>query len=151
LRGVEAGEDSELRRSQRTRQRSRVMHLAYSELPPGWRVYSEEVSRRNAEALAQGLVAGGEGGEYTREQYERAAAAAGIEPLSDRGVCGLVYWSGTAENDVAVELAIRRAGGVQAETADDACSGCDRWLAPGEAMWASRGRACPDCYDDLSL
>jgi hypothetical protein len=122
-----------------------------------------EAKRDDASALARGLAAaGGEGQAFTREQYERACAAARIEPLSDQGACGLfsAYLVNAygpvkvigfpADKDVAVELASRRADGVRAETADNVCEGCGRWLAPGEAMSASLGRTCLDCYDDLS-
>lgn len=127
-----------------------------------WRGVEIETAQRDRDALARATEVAGGDSPYSREQYEAACAAAGIAPRSDGGCCGL--WEAYLANqygpvkvigwptskDTAVILASRRADGVQRETADRVCDKCGTWLAPGRAMSASLGLACPDCYDDLS-
>lgn len=94
------------------------------------------------------------GESYTREQYEQACAAAGIEPASDRqcsDIDNTEYALGG--RTAAGALATRRVNGVDAEATYRTCANprCHRQYRAGTGMVASLGMVCGvDCYDAMS-
>lgn len=64
-------------------------------------------------------------------------------------VCYAYYRPATEEESATVANESTDTPVIAAQTVQR-CAGCGRILAPGEAMSASLGIACPDCYDDLS-
>lgn len=105
--------------------------------------------------------------QMSREQYEAACVATGVSAVADADIArafytqewGLEYWQSMDRTArVQWQLGRRRQAGMVAEARQRRqsarpemvrCS-CGHTVPRSQVMQASRGTACPDCYDRLS-